>query len=194
MNILPLFLPIYLLLSACSLFNSDTEKFQSVFKAEILGDIYDISTLDEPYSNYSATLIGNASNSLLSVIGIIYDSENYPYRETIGFSISWVEEKIKYSSKLDSILIGDFFIPTSGRYFEVDGDVSISSFYSTIDDQGSITVNIETLGDGREVVYGNFEFTVVATEPLNQFSRRFGQDTLHITNGEYRLLLDDRRE
>lgn len=195
MNILPLLLPIYFLSSGCYIFNSaKSEKFEPIFKAEILGQVYDISTLDESSINYSATMIGNSSNALLSVFGIMYDTQNYPYRENIGFSIPWIEDKINYNSKLDSVLIGDFIMPTSGRYFEVDGDVSISSFYSPKDDEGIITVNIETLNDGREVVFGNFEFSVVTNEPLTQYSRRVGQDTLHITNGEYRILLDDRRE
>lgn len=81
-----------------------------------------------------------------------------------------------------------------GGYSEKDGDARISWYGSPGDDEGFITVEMDTLENEEVVVYGTFEMSVVVESRADPYSQRTGQDTLYITNGEYRLLLDDRRE
>jgi len=195
MSSIHLLLPIYFILTSCSLFNPNkNDDFNTVFKAEINGELMDISTFDKDLITISAGLSTANDITFLRISGNFYDEAYYPYREIIGVSVPWSGSSEIHTLDSDTVYYNqNFYWIKRGMYFEADGDVSISSFYSTKDDQGVITVNIETLNDGRDVVFGNFEFSVVTSEPLNQFSQRIGQDTLHITNGEYRLLLDDRR-
>ena len=184
----------FLLLSNCTLFNSNEKNFESTFKAEINDEIFDILKISSDNTIYDAVITNQGSYAYLVVFAGIIDETAFPYTERVSFALALNEDKTNYSSFSDFIQIGEFSERRiGGAFFEINGDVRISSFYPPIDDQGFITVNIETLNDGREVVFGNFEFSVVTSEPLTQYSRRVGQDTLHITNGEYRLLLDDRR-
>lgn len=179
----------------CNLFDSGNENFESTFKAEINGETFDILKISSDNTIYDAVITNQGSYAYLVVFADIVDETAFPYTEQISFALAFEEDNMTYSSASSFIQIGELGDrQIGGSYYEINGDVSISSFYTTKDDEGIITVNIETLNDGREVVFGNFEFSVVTSEPLNQFSQRIGQDTLHITNGEYRLLLDDRRE
>lgn len=194
MNIIHILLPIFLLLLNCTLFNSNEKNFEPTFRAEINGELYDISSKEEPFRRFDAVLTYQGNKSFLSIYADLYRTNLYPYREQIGFTLFWNENKTEYYSKRDSILIGKYYLPLGGTYYEADGDALISTFYSPTDDDGFITVNIEKLNNDKEVVFGNFEYSVVTRYPLDDYSQRIGQDTLHITNGEYRLLLDDRRE
>ena len=196
MNILHLLILFYLVFTGCNLFNlgGDQEKFEAIFKAEINGELYDISDKPETHVVFKAVVTTQGAYSYLGIFSDIYQQELFPYKESLSFSLIWEENKTEYYSKRDSILIGKYYLPLGGTYYEADGDALISTFNSPTDDDGFITVNIEKLNNDKEVVFGNFEYSVVTRYPLDECSQRVGQDTLHITNGEYRLLLDDRRE
>ncbi len=196
MNSLNLLIPIYLILTSCSIFNNNnSEEFNPVFKAEITGEAFDIISVSSDYVLYDAVITNQGTHTYLAVFADIIDETAFPYTQQISIAMVLIENKTTYSSATSFVSVGDLGERRiGGSYYEINGDVLISTFTTPLDDEGSITVNIETLDDGSEVVYGDFEFSVVTTEPLNQFSQRIGQDTLHITNGEYRLLLDDRRE
>jgi len=196
MNILHLLIPLYLVFTGCNLFNTgnDQEKFEPTFRADINGEIFDITQVKVPLGRYNAVLSTQGAYSYLAVFASIFDIDFYPYKETISVSIFWIEEETVYSTKIDSMLIGDFYLRTGAKYFEADGDAIISTYISSYTDTGFISVEFEKLSEERDVVFGNFEFTVIVDSRTDQFSQRVGQDTLHITNGEYRLLLDDRRE
>ncbi len=196
MNIVYSLISIHLLISSCNLFDAGSEKeeFEPTFKAEINGELFDISLKEESFKRFDAVLTNQANKSFLAIYADFYSMDLYPYREQVGFTLFWDQSIIEYDSKRDSTLIGQYYLPSGGTYYEADGDALISTFNSPVNDQGIITVNIETLNDGRKFAFGNFEFSVVTRYPLNEPSQRIGQDTLKITNGEYRLLLDERRE
>lgn len=180
----------------CNLFDSGNENFEPTFKAEINGEtFFDILKISSDNTIYDAVITNQGSYAYLVVFAEIVDETAFPYTEQISFALAFEEDNMTYSSASSFIQIGELGDRRiGGSYYEINGDVLISAFYSPLDDNGVITVNIEELEEGRVAVFGNFEFTTVTNEPLNQFSQRIGQDTLHITNGEYRLLLDDRRE
>jgi len=192
MNILHLLIPFYLVFTGCNLFNTgnDQEKFEPTFRAEINGEIFDITQVKVPLGRYNAGLSTKGNSSILIISGIVFSEQCYPFNEVIFFSLEWE----KYQKEGSDNFISGLNFVEKGFYSELDGDAMISSYSLPLQDNGNVKVKVEELSDGREVVFGSFEFSVVVDSRTDQFSQRVGQDTLHITNGEYRLLLDDRRE
>lgn len=159
MNILPFLLPLYFLISGCSIFNSDNDNFESVFKAEITCEVFDITTVSPDYTTFNAVITNQGIHNYLVVFADVIDDTAFPYTEQVSFALAIFDNVSMYSSATDFVSVGELGERRiGGSYYEINGDVLISTFTTPTDDQGSITVNIETLDDGREVVYGNFEF------------------------------------
>jgi len=115
----------------------------------------------------------------------------FPYNETIIIAVVWDELINTYSSAADTTKYSDFNIVVNGGFYnENDGDAGISTYSTRPSDDGYFTINLE---ENNNIIYGNFEFTVIKNSRNNSFSRRIGQDTLKITNGEFRLMLNDNR-
>ena len=187
----------YLLICSCTVFssNSKKERFEPTFKAEINGELYDMNQFE---SHLTLPIAGTTSANgvkTLQIFCYFYSKDLYPYKESISMNIvPWSDSSGVFRLDGDITYYNqDHYWIRRGSYRESDGDAAISSFLTPKGDQGFVTVNKETLSDGREVVYGNFEYIVVENYLNEEVSQRVGQDTLHITNGEYRLLLDDRR-
>jgi len=197
MNILHLLIPFYLVFTGCNLFNTgnDQEKFEPTFRAEINGEIFDITQVKVPLGRYNAVLSTQGAYSYLAVFGDFFSENLFPYKEQISFLLAYDANKSKYSSALDSIQVDEFsYRRIGGLYYESDGDAPVSRYSSDVNDNGYIFVEIELLDNGEKVIYGTFEFIAIVDSRVDKYSQRVDQDTLHITNGEYRLLLDDRRE
>ncbi len=185
---------ILLFLLSCSLLNSKEKNSEitPVFKAEINGDSFNGALFEE---SAIAGITTQGEYSYLQVFGTQYSEENYPYNEFIGMSIIYVEGATTYLTRQDTIQINDEFTRyTGGSFAESDGDAQISWYRTAGDGEGFITVETDTIKNGQVILYGTFEMTVVVDSRADPFSRRADEDTLHITNGKYRLLLDDRRE
>lgn len=183
------------MLSGCELFNSDDPPvpFELVFTAEINGEPY--NGAKSPYGGASAGMTMQGDYSYLQVFAYQYSEELYPYNEYIGISMAYEEGTTTYPTRRDTLYSnGEYLITTGGGYAENDGDARISRYNTLGDDDGFITVEMEELGDGRTAVSGTFEMRLIVDSRADPYSHRVGQDTLHITNGEYRVLLDDRRD
>ena len=195
MNIIHILLPMFLLLSNCTLFNSNEKNFESTFKAEINGEKFDITETNEKLVQVIASISENEDISFLFIHGKMYNQNVYPFNEIIDIAVPWEESTKFHPLGSDTVFFkSGFYWIKRGMYSEWDGDARISNYITKPDNQGSFSVNIEELENGDRVVYGQFDFTVVMEDRGDELSQRIGQDTLHITNGEYRLLLDDRRE
>lgn len=148
-----------------------------------------------PYGGASAVMTMQGDYPYLQVFADQFSEELYPYHETIVISMIYEDVKTTYPTKRDTVETNEVdFINPGGKYYESDGDARISSYHAPGDDDGYITVEMEEQGDGRTAVFGTFEMMVIVGGRANDYSRRVGQDTLYITNGEYRVLLDDRRD
>ena len=188
-------LPLLVMLSGCRLFNSDDPPvpFEPVFTAEINGEPYDGTK--PPYGGAQAVMTMQGDYDFLTIFAYQYSEEWYPYNEYVGIHLIYEEGTTTYPTRKDTVQINEVYdLHPGGGYGENDGDAIISTYHTQGDDDGFITVGMEELGDGRTVVFGTFEMRVIVSGRANQYSRRVGQDTLHITNGEYRVLLDDRRD
>tara|TARA_R100000479_G_C6379868_1_gene200611 strand:+ start:573 stop:1166 length:594 start_codon:yes stop_codon:yes gene_type:complete len=182
-----------LLFAGCSLFPSNNEdKFEPFFTAEINGEPYDARYIDNKL-RADASLTNQGNLLYLNVFGDQWDPEYYPYFEQIGFSVDYIENKTEYSSILDTV--GAFRnLYLGGSYYEVNGDATISKYDAKNDTQGYLVVNFEPQKNGKTIVSGTFEMRVIVNRRADQYSLRVNQDTLYITNGKYRLKLDDRTE
>ncbi|MCR9131505.1 MAG: hypothetical protein NXI08_02985 [bacterium] len=193
MNIINALLLVYLLLIGCTLNGSNGKKFEPTFRAEINGETFDITMVDEVFVSQIAGISYSNEISFLSIFGSIYNEEMYPYKETLSISVPWNNISQYHSLGSDTTYYNDnFYWVKRAMYSEWDGDARISNFVTRSSEQGSISVNIEELPSGNLVVYGQFSFTAIVEYRGAELSQRIGQDTLHITDGEYRMLLDDR--
>ena len=179
---------------SCGLLGSKDKgsEIKPIFTAEINGEVFDGTTYEES-AKAGITLQGKYP--YLSIVADQYSEEFYPNNEAIGINVIYTEGIKKYSTKKDTVKINeDFDRFLGGVYYESDGDASISWYASTANDEGYITIETDTMENGEVVIFGMFEMTVVVETRADSYSHRVGQDTLYITNGEYRLLLDDRRD
>jgi hypothetical protein len=167
-----------------------------MFKAEIDGEVFDISSVQVPLGRHQMGISDIENHEFLTFYGKIYEESLYPYNQIINLAVFLQNDEVVYSlAKKDTIYYSEnAFISSDAYYFEFDGDAFISNYRSIENDDGFITVAMDTLEGGEVVVFGTFEFTVAVVSRTDEFSQRVNQDTLHITNGEYRMLLDDRRE
>jgi|GEM_PF-1971115 hypothetical protein len=182
-----------ILLGSCGLLPSNDEhKFEPIFTAEINGEPYDARSINAKL-DAKAGLTKQGDYLYFNVFGNQWDSQFYPYKEYIGFSVNYNEGQTKYPSILDTVEAeGSLFL--GGSYSEVNGDAIISRYEAKNDTQGQITVNFEPQKNGKTIVSGTFEMRVIVNRRADQYSLRVNQDTLYITNGKYRLMLDDRTE
>ncbi len=185
-------LPLYLIMLGCGLFDADPKPLQSIdayFYAEINGESFNANGLS---AGIEDTYSGR---SFLEFSGRFSSIDNVPYRENISLSVIYEEGKTRYPLHIDSQLTSEmgFRIP-AGSYNEKDGDVIITRFEFPVDSDGFVTILLEELEDGRKTISGTFEMTVYLTERINTSFPQQKQDTLHITNGRYQMLLTDKRD
>lgn len=192
-----IFIGVFLLLASCGLVGGKEkqEPFEPVFKAEINGEPFNgVGDWSEQFPP-GAGMTMQGEYPYLSIFGVQFSEEFYPYNESIGISLFYKKEQIQYATRQDTVKINeDYERFSGGRYSENEGDANISMYRSLDDHEGYITVEMDTLESGEVVVFGTFRTQVIMIYRTDAYSQRVGQDTLHITNGEYRLLLDDRRE
>ncbi len=184
-------LPLYLILIGCGLFDAypkPLEPIDAYFYAEINGEAFQANGLNGGVET-------ERGHSFLGFFGN-YDSDiTSPYRERLSFRLIHRDEVTKYQLRIDSSLTNDmgFRIPV-GSYTELDGDVVITRFESPPESDGFVTIELNELEDGRKTISGTFEMTVYLTERINTRFPQQEQDTLHITNGRYLMLLNDKRD
>lgn len=181
----------FLLLSNCSLFEEDPEPLEAIttyFTADINGETFSANSLDggiELWRGYN----------FLEFSGQYSSKDIIPYREEIVFSMVYEEETTWYSLHNDSLLtdLMGFKVPSSS-YYEAESDVTLSYFKLSNNSDGFITVKLEEREDGRTTISGTFEMTVYLDYRIESNFPQTEDDTLYISNGQYLLLLDDRRE
>lgn len=182
------YLVLILLLSGCNLFDSgkkETEpEFEQYFNAEINGSIYK--------GTPNAFLSNLGGLPWLNLFAMQYDSTKWPYAERIGFSIHFNSEKSKYGVIRKQEENGR----SSGGYFtERDGDAIIARYEPIPDSVDTLTIQIGKDEEGRRFVTGTFAMTVVVDPGYDdEHNNRYRQqpDTVRITNGEFRVLLEER--
>tara|TARA_R100001198_G_C5189379_1_gene182662 strand:+ start:41 stop:622 length:582 start_codon:yes stop_codon:yes gene_type:complete len=190
---LPYIITIVIFLNSCGILPSNNEeKFEPVFTAEINGEPYDARAINGKLTA-KAVLTDQGEYLYLTIFGYEYDPQFYPYNEFVGFSMNYSEGISEYPAILDTITAGrNLYL--GGNYYEVNGDATISVYEAKNDTQGHVTVNFEPQKKGKTIVSGTFEMRVIVNRRADQYSLRVNQDTLYITNGKYRLKLDDRTE
>ncbi|MTI86365.1 MAG: hypothetical protein FH748_00195 [Balneolaceae bacterium] len=182
------------ILAGCNLFSpKEQEKsFEPTFTAEINGEPFD-GSLFEGFAR--AVISTQGEHHLLSIRGVEFSEELPSYNEIMGVSVLYEEGRQKYKTRVDSVMYDEEnYMTDGGSYYEKDGDVTISTYKAFEDEEGFVTVEMEEQDNGETVVSGTFEMRVIVDYRDDPYSQRADQDTLYITNGEYRLLLDDRRD
>lgn len=193
-------LPVVLLVS-CGLLNSKEkpDPFEPVFKAHINGELINgIGTWSEQFPPEAGIFLheDDEGNEFLSltISNKWFYPDIYPHNDNIFFSVNYTEGKSTYPTLQDTIRIHDGLLRFGASYIEIGGDVLITGYESQVDDEGYITVHFDTLDSGEVVTFGTFETRVTTYFGASpSYSPWHGVDTLHITNGEYRVLLRDRR-
>ncbi|MTI86363.1 MAG: hypothetical protein FH748_00185 [Balneolaceae bacterium] len=202
MRNIPFTVIIIFILAGCSLFSADKKEpedpFEAVFTAEINGAPFDGSPFKE-YAQVIMTTQGEYSPqgeySFLTIYASQFNEQLSPYHEKISINLLYEEGRQKYKTRVDSVMYDEEnYMTDGGSYYEKDGDVTISTYKAFEDEEGFVTVEMEEQDNGETVVSGTFEMRVIVDYRDDPYSQRADQDTLYITNGEYRLLLDDRRD
>lgn len=178
---------VLLLLSGCGVTENEIPpEFESYFKAEINGESW---SGDSPRAAF--TFI--ETDTLFQVFTSKYDSLLYPYQDKIGFSFFKTKEKSEYSVLLEM----DKHERITGSYYvEKDGDAVIAWYYPVDDSVNSFTVEFKTDEYERSYAEGAFALKVVVDPDYdrpNNNQYRQQPDTVLITNGEYKVLLEDGR-
>ncbi len=174
-----------LMLSGCGL--SDTEKpneFESYFKTKINGEIW---SGDKPRAAFTYI----EGDTLFQVFASKYDNELYPYNDNLGFSFFYENKKEVYSVLRKLQKHGK---STGALYLEKDGDAVIAWYYPIEDDINTFTVEIKTDEHGRRYAKGTFALKVVIDPDYdrpNNNKYRQQPDTVLITNGKYKVLLEE---
>ncbi|MEO1023310.1 MAG: hypothetical protein AAFW89_12275 [Bacteroidota bacterium] len=131
-------------------------------------------------------------DTLIQVFASQFDSVRYPYNDTIVFSYFYQAGAHSFSvlRKPDK-----HEQRTGGFYVENDGDAIIAWYYPIEDSVNTFTVEIKKDEENRVYAEGTFSMKVVIDpvydnkEPNNTFRQQ--PDTVLITNGEYRIPLND---
>lgn len=178
-------------LLGCGLFEVDPEPLEPIdayFYAEINGESFQAN-------GFKAGIESWRGYSFLEFLGGYYPEEIQPYAERMAFNLIYEEGATRYPLRIDSVLTKEvgFKVP-NGSYSEKDWDVVITRFKTPEDSNGFLTVELEELEDGRKTISRNFEMTVYLTERINTAYPQQEQDTLHIPNGRYKMLLNDKRD
>ncbi|MFD2532827.1 hypothetical protein [Gracilimonas halophila] len=185
MNSLHLVFCTFLILSGCGVTEQEAlPAFESYFKAEINGEMW---AGDARRSGFTYI----EEDTLFQVFASKYDSLLYPYQDKIGFSFFYIKDKIEYSvlrhqDKHQRI--------TGAYYVEKDGDAVIARYFPSDDDINSFTVQINQDEHGRRYAEGTFGLKVVVDPDYdrpknNQYRQQ--PDTVLVTNGEYKVLLEE---
>ncbi|MTI86364.1 MAG: hypothetical protein FH748_00190 [Balneolaceae bacterium] len=186
---------IALTLLGCSLFSAEDQEpedpFEPVFTAQINGKPFEGSSF-RGRAGAIAIISTRGANTHLTITGTEWSEKLFPYNGDISISMLYENGKQKYSTQTDYFTDIDGH-PKSigGTYYENDGDARISVYEAYNDDEGFITVHVEEQDDGRTVVSGTFEMRLIVDSRADPYSQWADQDTLYITNGEYRVSLFD---
>ncbi|MBO6584652.1 MAG: hypothetical protein JJ953_00965 [Gracilimonas sp.] len=181
---------IIIALGSCAINSEKEDHFEPIFKAEINGESFDGTDFEE---SAKASMTQQGDYHYLTIAAYQYNKNLFPYNEYIGISLIYQQSKNSFPTKKDTIKVNEYYDRyPGGKYSESDGDAKIS-WYEAFDENGYITVEMKELENGEIVVYGTFEMKVAVQSRADQYSQRVNQDTLSITNGEYRLMLEDRR-
>lgn len=181
------FLLLIMLASGCKLFNSEKKEtepeVEQYFHAEINGQPWS----GEPRAAFTFT----ETDTILQVFATRFDSVKYPYNNHISFTLDYDPENTVYEvvRKYENSWI------FGGAYYENDGDARIAVYEPIPTDSSYFTVKIKKIENGSELVTGAFAMTVVVdpdydTAYNNQYRQQ--PDTVRITNGEFRVLLEER--
>jgi len=181
------FIILILLISGCDMFNTDKKEpepeVKQYFRAEVNG---------ESWSGVPRAVLSNLGDlPWFSLYAIGYDSTKWPYSEDIGFSIHFNSEESEYNVIREPEENGR----TSGAYFvESDGDATIARYEPIPDSINTLIIHLEKMGNEKELVTGTFSMKV-AIDPRydNEYTNGYRQqpDTVRITNGEFRVLLEE---
>jgi len=180
-----------LLLGSCGLAGSDDggepQVDSTYFRATLNGE--------EVWSGEGRAIMAKSGGfDWLTIVGDTLHEQHYPYTESLQLPVAYRGPR-NYS--LMRVIRNREAQLTSGTsYFEVDGDVLISSYHST-DDTSANQLTITSYDSTAGVMTGTFRTTVVVdsaqrvSEPGEPPRRR--PDTLRFTDGEFRVEVEVRQ-
>jgi hypothetical protein len=175
----------FLLFSGCDLFNSGEEFEEPSFEyitATINGK--DVVTKEPRGGIFNYAVLDDGK--VLQVNGYVQENKMAPHLfYVVAFQIIYSDSVSHYSV----IPTGEAFY-SGGRITEWDYDVMTGRYFAFDDgEEHEITVFRDQTPEGREYLYGEFSYTVAVAEPSHHPLRQL-PDTVRVTNGKYRILLD----
>ena len=186
--LLSVFLPFYIvgiLSSGCSIIeNEQPKKFESYLKAEINGKLWK--------GDVSRAVISNVGGlEWLNLYSTEFDSMSYPYNTQISFTANFDFSKKEYKVVREQEENGR---TSGGMLREMDGDAVIALYDPVFNELNHLSINLGIDEDHGRYVTGSFSMQVVVWDEYDYDENnnyRKQPDTVYITNGKYKVLLEE---
>jgi hypothetical protein len=170
----------------------DTYEIEQFFRATVNGVPFEGSFEEgSGFLESTAILQSRSGKELLQIYSGAFDENTFPYLKSILFNIRY--DSVTTTYQVNNVYDDDIENNTGSIAFEQDWDGLIAVYFG-IDPDETMTLIKEELETGEVIVRGEFKMTMVVDPNYKNSTLRRLPDTLHVENGEYRLLLDDRRD
>jgi hypothetical protein len=192
MKIVLLFITLIALSCSPNTDTIDKYEIEQFFRATINGVHFEGSFEEgSGFLESIAILQTRSGKDALQIYSGAFDENTFPYLKSITFGIRF--DSLATTFPLYFVYDDDIEISTGSLIAEHDWD-GIIAFYKGSDPDETMTLIKEVLETGEVIVRGEFKMTMVVDPNYKNSNLRRLPDTLHVENGEYRLLLDDRRD
>ncbi len=189
MNGLLLALLVAPFIGGCGLFGAEEEEVERCETCFVSAYINDHSWQSQDVKGGQLPVLSGDERTLFDFCGVAREDV---YREHL--CIAWLEDNAPTGNKNIAFIQEDGY-SHGGRFDELDWDVIISSYDATADSTANI-LNVESWDEERRIAEGSFEMLLTykgTQDPLYGPSMRRYPDTLRITDGRFRVEMEDRR-
>ncbi len=169
------------LLVSCGILGSEDKREEDTYFDAVMND-----------SVWTANIRGIyriEGDTLLAMIGMDKREKSvWPYEENLVLNVLYKPGTEEYA--LTGYIGMEYYYHSQSSYHESDGDVHIASYYPIHSNPGVATLTLTNAGKNRKIAEGTFEVTYVVREVDRNSPFRRKPDTLSVTNGRFRVVLE----